>query len=92
MQRVSAAYKKEQYEYLRNESYVYVYLGVVSREAQANAKVNGQFTIYSDPQSIFATQNFEAYYATPEENMARVAENNIFCQGSLIFLDCGREW
>ena len=78
MQRVSAAYKKEQYEYLRNESYVYVYLGVVSREAQANAKVNGQFTIYSDPQSIFATQNFEAYYATPEENMARVSGEQYF--------------
>ena len=79
MQITSRAYKTEQKQYLRNEQYVFVYLGVISREAQANATAEGGFTIYSDPQSIFGTTNFEAYYATAEQNMAR-------CDGSQFFM------
>ena len=79
MQVTSRAYKNEQKQYLRNEQYVFVYLGVISREAQANATAEGGFTIYSDPQSIFGTSNFEAYYATAEQNMAR-------CDGSQFFM------
>ncbi len=71
MQRVSAAYKLEQNEYLRQEGYVWVYLGIVSKEAQANAKANGQFTIYSAPQTVFENNEFEAYYAIPEQNFIR---------------------
>lgn len=71
MQRVSAAYKLEQNEYLRQEGYVWVYLGIVSKEAQANAKANGQFTIYSAPQTVFENNTFEAYYAIPEQNFIR---------------------
>lgn len=78
MQITSRAYKTEQKQYLRNEQYVFVYLGVISREAQANATANGNFTIYSDPQSIFGTSNFEAYYATAEENMARCDKSQFF--------------
>ena len=79
MQRTSRAYRTEQKQYLRNEQYVYVYLGVISREAQANAHAEGGFTIYSDPQSIFGNNTFEAYYATAEENMAR-------CNGTQFFM------
>ena len=78
MQITSRAYKTEQKNYLRNEQYVYVYLGVISREAQANAYAEGGFTIYSDPQSIFGTNNFEAYYATAEQNMARCDASQFF--------------
>ena len=78
MQITSRAYKTEQKQYLRNEQYIFVYLGVISREAQANATANGDFTIYSDPQSIFGTSNFEAYYATAEENMARCDKSQFF--------------
>lgn len=78
MQRVSRAYKAEQNEQLRNESYVWVYLGVVSKEAQANAYSNGQFTVYSDPQGIFTNPEFEAYYATAEENFVRCDSSSYF--------------
>ena len=78
MQRVSAAYKAEQNEYLRNENYVWVYLGVVSKEAQANAKSVGQFTSYSSSQSVFTEREFEAYYAIPEENFIKVNSSQYF--------------
>ena len=70
MQRTSRAYKTEQADFLREESYVYVYLGVISREAQRNAVAEGGFTSYSDPLLLFNDTPFEAYYATAEENMA----------------------
>lgn len=78
MQRTSRAYKTEQKGYLRNEQYIYVYLGVISREAQANAYAEGGFTDYSDEQSIFENHEFEAYYATAEQNMARCDRSQFF--------------
>ena len=78
MQKTSRAYRTEQRGYLRNEQYVYVYLGVISREAQANAHADGDFTIYSEPQAIFGQKPFEAYYATAEENMARCDKSQFF--------------
>lgn len=78
MQITSKEYRAEQKEYLRNEQYVYVYLGVISREAQANGTSEGEFTVYSAPQSIFGNNNFEAYYATAEENMARCDSSQFF--------------
>lgn len=78
MQRVSTAYKKEQLNYLRNENYVYVYLGVISREAQSNAYSNGGFTIYSSPQSVFSNNDFEAYYTSADENYCKVNDSMYF--------------
>lgn len=78
MQRVSNAYKDEQSEYLRQESYVYVYLGVVNKEAQKYAVANGTFTIYSEKDKINGSPEFEAYYATPEENMAKTDASVFF--------------
>jgi hypothetical protein len=78
MQVTSRAYKEEQKRYLRNENYIYVYLGVISKEAQANATVDGSFTDYSDAQSIFGNNNFEAYYISAEENMTRCDASQYF--------------
>ena len=79
MQITSEAYKSEQKKQLRNEQFVNVYLGVVSKEAQANAEIDGDFTAYSSPQEIFTNVPFEAYYATCEENFSRV-------DGSMYFM------
>lgn len=78
MQITSRAYKNEQKGYLRNEQYIYVYLGVISREAQATATSEGNFTEYSDNSSLFGTVNFEGYYETAEENMARCDASQFF--------------
>ena len=43
MQITSEAYKSEQKKQLRNEQFVNVYLGVVSKEAQANAEIDGRY-------------------------------------------------
>ena len=78
MQRTSQAYKTEQNNHLRNEQYVYVYLGVVSKEAQSNATSEGTFTAYSDEQKIFSNVPFEAYYETAEPNFARTDGSQYF--------------
>ena len=78
MQITSRAYKTEQLGQLRNEQYIYVYLGVISREAQATAYSIGSFTEYSDPQSIFDNNTFEGYYVTAEQNMARCDRSQFF--------------
>lgn len=85
MQITSREYKTEQKNHLRNEQYVFVYLGVISREAQASAHAEGGFTIYSDPQSVFGNNTFEAYYATAEQNMARCDASQFFMPRSDAF-------
>jgi hypothetical protein len=78
MQAVSSAYRAEQKEYLREEGYIWVYLGVISKEAQAHAKPNGTFTLYSSPQLVNSTVPFEGYYAIPEENFIRADGTQYF--------------
>ena len=78
MQRVSAEYRLEQNEYLRQESYVWVYLGVVSKEAQTYAKPNGDFAPFSRERLSTQTREFEAYYATAEENFTRADSSQYF--------------
>lgn len=85
MQITSKAYKTEQKRNLRNELYVNVYLGVISREAQANAVANGDFAIYSDSESVFSNPNFEAYYATCEDNQAKTDGSMFFMPRSKVF-------
>lgn len=75
----SKEYKTEQKQQLRNESYVYVYLGIISKEAQYNAVAEGTFTSYSSPQKAITNVPFEAYYETAEQNVAR-------CDGSQYFM------
>lgn len=78
MQITSKEYKEEQKRQLRNEQYVFVYLGIISKEAQNNAKTEGEFTIYSSPQDIMTNMPFEAYYETAEENFARTDGSQYF--------------
>jgi len=78
MQSVSSAYKAEQKEYLREESFVWVYLGVISKEAQAHGTPSGTFTVYSSPQLVTSDTPFEGYYATTEENMAKLDGTQFF--------------
>lgn len=78
MQAVSSAYRAEQKEYLREESYIWVYLGVISKEAQAHSVSNGTFAIYASPQLVNSTINFEGYYAIPEENFIKTDGTQFF--------------
>ena len=71
MQVTSAEYKEEQKRDLRNESYVWVYLGIISKEAQANAYITSNLDPISS-QDIFQEVQFEAYYASLEDNFTRV--------------------
>lgn len=78
MQAVSSAYRAEQKEYLREEGYIWVYLGVISKEAQAHGKANGIFALYSSPQLATSTIKFEGYYAIPEENFIKADGTQFF--------------
>ena len=78
MQAVSSAYRAEQKEYLREEGYIWVYLGIISKEAQAQGKPNGTFAIYSSPQLVTSTINVEGIYAIPEENFIKADGSQFF--------------
>lgn len=78
MQVTSAEYREEQKRDLRNESYVWVYLGIINKEAQGDAYVSSELEPYSS-RYIFQESMFEAYYASLEENFTRV-------DGSFYFL------
>ena len=69
MYRTSDAYKEERRKHHQNDSYVYVFLGLINREAQGCASIDTELTEYSDSE-ILDTSKFEAYYATAEENFA----------------------
>lgn len=71
MQVTTAEYKSEQKRDLRNASHVFVYLGVISKEAQANAYVASEMEPYASG-DIFQETPFEAYYASLEDNYSRV--------------------
>ncbi len=45
MQATSVEYKEEQKRDLRNESHVFVYLGVINKEAQYNAYIDPNITV-----------------------------------------------
>lgn len=72
MQRTTKEYKAEQKQQLREESYMFVYLGIINREAQASAYAYGDFVDYSEPQTVFANNEFVMHYATCEQNFLKV--------------------
>ena len=72
MQFTSKAYKQEQLQEYRQRSYVSVYLGVISREAQDTAYVSSDLLPISDTSQILAEPDFEAYYGMLEQNFFRV--------------------
>lgn len=78
MQRVSRAYKAEQKQDLREYSYIWVYLGVISREAQRSAETDVEVVSFSDPSKIYNDEPFEAYYGTCEHNMCHGAGTQYF--------------
>ena len=67
----SQAYKEEQKQYLRNKSYVYVYIGIINQEAQASAYVSSDLADFASG-DIFGEHAFEAYYATLEHGFTKV--------------------
>lgn len=67
----TAEYKEEQKRDLRNASHVFVYLGVISKEAQANAYVDTVLEPYASG-DIFQEPVFESYYASLEDKYSRV--------------------
>lgn len=71
MQIVSQAYKDEMLQLIRDESYVWVYLGVINREAQGSAKIDQDLYEFAT-KDIFIESTFESYYATFEENQCKV--------------------
>jgi len=72
MQATSQAYKNEQSQHLREKSHVWVYLGVVSREAQKSAKFDEDTSPVTE-WSKLPTGNdaIESIYATYEQNFFR---------------------
>ena len=84
MQVTSAEYREEQKRDLRNESYVWVYLGIVSKEAQANAYISSNLAPYSSA-NIFQETKFEAYYASLEDNYTRVDDTFYFLPDNLSY-------
>lgn len=71
MQTASAAYKEEMAKGLRNESYVWVRMGVISREAQSSGYVSTSLAFCATG-NVFNNAEFEAYYASGEQDFARV--------------------
>lgn len=78
MYRTSSAYKSEMKQDLRDRSFVYVYLGLINREAQAIASVDGELADFAQ-RDIFENSRFEGYYATYEENFFKA-------NGSMYFM------
>ena len=78
MQFTSKAYKQEQLQEYRQQSYVFIYLGVVNREAQQSAYVTSDLLSISDTSQILAEPNFEAYYAFMEQNFYKV-DGSMIC-------------
>ena len=69
MYKTSAEYKEMMQRDLRERSYVYVFLGLINRDAQGGAEITSQLTEFSN-NDVYGTSEFEAYYATAEENFA----------------------
>lgn len=65
----TTAYKEEMLKELRDNSYVYVYLGLINQEAQDNAEITSELADFSQI-DIFGNPKFEAYYSTAEENFS----------------------
>lgn len=76
MQQTSAAYKTEQKQYLREKSYVWVYLGVVDRTAQRTAHFDSSVTDWSKVPT--GNEELEGVYATYEQNFFRADGKMMF--------------
>lgn len=78
MYRTSSAYKAEMKQDLRDRSFVYVYLGLINRDAQAKASVSSELADFAQS-DVFENSRFEGYYATYEKNFFKA-------DGSMYFM------
>ena len=69
MYRTSSAYKEERRKFHQNDSYMYVFLGLIQRDAQDSAKITSELADFARD-DIFENSKLTAYYATLEENVA----------------------
>lgn len=81
MQKVSKAYKESMKSSLRERAYIMLSFGLVNQEAQAKARIDksGDFTYFSNTETLFSDKANFPVYATLEENFTKV-------DGSMFFL------
>lgn len=80
MQKVSKTYKESMKSSLRERAYIMLSFGLVNQDAQAKAKINqGDFTYFSNTNTVFSERTDDTVYATLEENFTKV-------DGSMYFL------
>lgn len=73
MQYASEEYKREMQKALRNQSFVWVNLGVINQQAQSVASVRSAQAEFSNPTSVTdSNSKVVGYYATMEQNQFRV--------------------
>ena len=77
MQYASDAYITEMLKPLRNQSYVWVYLGVIDQLAQKTATVSADQVYFSDDSQSTDSPEFLGYYATMEQDQFRL-DGNIY--------------
>lgn len=70
MYKTSAEYKEMMSRDLRERSFVWVYLGLVNHKAQENVTITSDLADFGDDE-VFGNSQFEAYYATAEENFSK---------------------
>jgi hypothetical protein len=73
MQYASEEYKREMQKALRNQSFVWVNLGVINQQAQSVATVRSAQAEFSNPTSVTdSNSKVVGYYATMEQNQFRI--------------------
>lgn len=80
MQKVSKTYRESMKSPLRERAYIMLAFGLVNQDAQAKAKIDkGDFTYFSNANTVFSERSDDTIYATLEENFTKV-------DGSMFFL------
>lgn len=79
MKSASAEYKQLMKEPMRPRGFMMVSVGVINLEAQADSKMRGNFTWYSNPNRVFTDSHDAISYATLEQNYFKA-------DGSMFFL------
>lgn len=76
----SKEYKEQMKRPLRNRSYMWISVGLINLEAQANAQVSSdsEMCYLASPEKAFSEYEFQKAYATCEENFAKVDGNMLF--------------
>ena len=79
MQSTSDEYKAGQKRQLREQSYVWVYLGIINKQAQASANIEHPDLLpVSNESGIYSSNSFEALYGMAEEGLCKVDGTTFF--------------